>query len=77
MATGRKVFGWRGHAVRLDTAMNGLAQTPSGDCCDMGRSLCCNGTTRRPRDSHCVRADSVSTAGAGCTDPQIHGSSPG
>lgn len=54
VAAGRKVFGWRGHAVCLDMSMNGLAQTPSGDCCDVGRGFCCNGITLRPRDSRCA-----------------------
>lgn len=32
-------------AVRLNTLMNGLAQTPSGNSWDMGGRLCCNGIT--------------------------------
>lgn len=55
VAAGRKVFackeefcGWRCHAARLNTSMNGLAQPQSGDCCDMGRSFCCNGIPLRP-----------------------------
>lgn len=44
-------------AVRLNTLMNGLAQTPSGNSCDMGGRLCCNGITdlETVQLSHCSR----------------------